>query len=76
MTSGSIRTVDGRSRWIRGGAGVDAAVAAMSFWVAVTAVAAMFVVGVRPCLRRVRYAAWDREIASLADDGGPANRRS
>ncbi|KUI41484.1 hypothetical protein AU197_16745 [Mycobacterium sp. IS-1590] len=55
-------------------AGVDASVAAISFWLAVTAAAAMVVLGVRPCLRRVRYAAWDREIASLAD-GGTANRR-
>lgn len=57
-------------------AGVDASVAAISFWLAVTAVAAMFVLVGRPCLRRMRYAAWDREIASLADDGGTANRRS
>ncbi|MGE2719300.1 Rv1733c family protein [Mycolicibacterium celeriflavum] len=55
-------------------AGVDASIAAVSFWLAVTAVAAMFVGVARPCLRRMRYAAWDREIASLAD-GGTANRR-
>ena len=30
----------------------------------------------RTCLRRVRYAAWDRDIASLADDGGTTNRHS
>lgn len=56
-------------------AGVDASVAAVSFWLAVTAVSAMLVAVARPCLRRVRYAAWDRDIASLADGGGTQHRR-
>lgn len=57
-------------------AGVDAAIAAISFWLAVTAVSAMLVAVARPCLRRMRYAAWDRDIASLADDGGTTNRHT
>ncbi|MEO3761674.1 hypothetical protein ABGB19_25770 [Mycobacterium sp. B14F4] len=56
-------------------AGVEAAVAGISFWLAVAATAALMVGLARPCLRRVRYAAWERDIASLADEGGTTNRR-
>ena len=55
-------------------AGVDAALAGVNFWLAVTVTAAVLVALARPCLRQVRYAAWKRELASLADDGGTTNR--
>ncbi|MCV7278380.1 hypothetical protein H7J88_01810 [Mycolicibacterium flavescens] len=55
-------------------AGLDGTIAAITFWLAVAAAAAGCVAVSRPCLRRVRYAAWDRDIASLADDGGTADR--
>lgn len=57
-------------------AGLDGMIAAVTFWLAVAAAAAAAVAVARPCLRRMRYAAWDRDIASLADDGGTANRHS
>jgi hypothetical protein len=57
-------------------AGADAIVAAMVFWLSVTAVAALLVALVRRGLKRARYAGWNREIASLVDDdGGKTNRR-
>ena len=56
-------------------AGADAVVAAVGFWLAVTAVAALLVAGVRRGLRRARDNAWNRDIATLAhDDGGRAGR--
>ncbi|SEH48436.1 hypothetical protein SAMN04489835_0355 [Mycolicibacterium rutilum] len=55
-------------------AGLDGTIAAITFWLAVAGVAAGSVAIARPCLRRMRYAAWDRDIASLADDGGTTNR--
>lgn len=70
---------DGRSAqpldpWWR--AGLEAAVAGVSFWLAVTATAAAFAGLLRPWLRRVRSVAWDRDIASLADGGGTTKRHS
>jgi hypothetical protein len=57
-------------------AGADAVVAAVGFWLSVTAAAALLVAAVRRFLRRARYAGWNREIASLVhDDGGTTNRR-
>jgi hypothetical protein len=57
-------------------AGIDAAVAAVGFWLAVTAGAAMLVAVARRWLRHTRYAGWNREIASLVhDDGGRTNHR-
>lgn len=55
-------------------AGVDATLTGLTFWGAVVAVAVAGVALSHPLLRRARYAAWDREIASLADDGGHTNR--
>ncbi|MGV0853032.1 Rv1733c family protein [Mycolicibacterium phlei] len=55
-------------------AGVDATLAALTFWASVVAVAVAGVALSRPILQRMRYAAWDREIASLADGGGHTNR--
>ena len=57
-------------------AGADAVIAAMGFWLSVTAVAALLVAAVRPFLRRARDAGWNRDIASLVhDDGGRTNRQ-
>ena len=57
-------------------AGADAIVAAVGFWLSVTAVAALLVATVRRFLRRARYAGWNREIASLVhDDEGRTNRQ-
>jgi hypothetical protein len=56
--------------------GVDAIGAAVGFWLAVTAGAALLVALLRRGLKRARYAGWNREIASLVhDDGGRTNRR-
>jgi hypothetical protein len=56
-------------------AGVDAVVAAIGFWLSVTAAATLLVAVVRRCLKHTRYARWNREIASLVhDDGGRTNR--
>ena len=57
-------------------AGVEAAVVALAFWSTATLTAVLVVALTRPWLRRRRYAAWDREIASLADDGGTNDRHS
>lgn len=57
-------------------AGVDAAVGGITFWLAATGSVALMVGVLRPWLTRMRNAAWEREIASLADDGGTANRHS
>jgi uncharacterized membrane protein len=57
-------------------AGIDAVVAAVGLWLAVSAVAVLLVAGVRRWLRHARYAGWNRDIASLVhDDGGRTNRR-
>jgi hypothetical protein len=57
-------------------AGVDAVVASVGLWLAVTAAAVALVAAVRLFLRRARYAGWNRDIASLVhDDGGRTNRR-
>jgi hypothetical protein len=57
-------------------AGADAVVAAVGFWLSLTAVAALLVALVRRCLKRARYAGWNRDIAGLVhDDGGRTNRR-
>jgi len=57
-------------------AGVDAAVAAVGMWLAVTAAAALLVAAVRLGLRRARYAGWNRDMVSLVhDNGGRTNRR-
>ncbi|MBV8930490.1 MAG: hypothetical protein JO152_15320 [Mycobacteriaceae bacterium] len=56
-------------------AGADAVSAAMGTWLLVAAAAAALFATVRPCLDRVRYAAWDRAITSLADHGGRTNRQ-
>jgi hypothetical protein len=55
-------------------AGVDAAIAGISFWLAVTATAVVVIGVLRQWLSHARSAAWDRAIASLADDGGTTNR--
>lgn len=56
-------------------AGVDAVVAAVGFWLAVSAAAALLVAAVRRWLRHARFAGWNRDIASLVhDDGGRTNR--
>jgi hypothetical protein len=56
-------------------AGVDAVVAAVGFWLAVSAAAALLVAAARRLLRRTRYAGWNRDIATLVhDDGGRTNR--
>jgi hypothetical protein len=56
-------------------AGVDAVTAAIGFWLAVSAAAALLVALVRGGLKRARYAGWNRDIASLVHDGGRTNRR-
>lgn len=57
-------------------AGADAVVAAVGFWLSVTALAALLVAAVRPFLRRARYGGWNRDIASLVhDDGGRTKRQ-
>jgi hypothetical protein len=57
-------------------AGVDAVTAAIGFWLAASAAAALLVALVRGCLKHARYAGWSRDIASLVhDDGGRTNRR-
>jgi hypothetical protein len=57
-------------------AGADAVIAAVGFWLVVSAVAALLVAAVRPFLRRARDAGWNRDIASLVhDDGGRTNRQ-
>jgi hypothetical protein len=57
-------------------AGADAVVAAVGFWLGVTAVTALLVAAVRGILRRARDAGWNRDIASLIDDdGGRTNRQ-
>jgi hypothetical protein len=57
-------------------AGFDAVVAAVGFWLSVTAVAALLVALLRLGLNHTRYAAWNRDIASLVhDDGGRTNPR-
>lgn len=56
-------------------AGIDAVVAAVGLWLAVSAVAVLLVAGVRRWLRHARYAGWNRDIASLVHDGGSTNRR-
>jgi hypothetical protein len=56
-------------------AGADAVVAAVGFWLAVTAVAALLVALVRRGLKHARYNAWNRDIAILVhDDGGRTGR--
>ncbi|GFG54019.1 hypothetical protein MAGR_54600 [Mycolicibacterium agri] len=55
-------------------AGLDGAFAATTLLLAVAGVAAGCVAIARPCLRRMRYAAWDRDIASLADEDGTTYR--
>jgi hypothetical protein len=73
--------VDGKGRHVSAPApswqaGVDAIGAAVAFWLAVTAAAALLVALVRRGLRRARDAGWNRDIASLVhDDGGRTNRR-
>lgn len=73
--------VDGKGRHVSAPApswqaGVDAIGAAVAFWLAVTAAAALLVALVRRGLKRARYAGWNRDIASLVhDDGGRTNRR-
>jgi hypothetical protein len=73
--------VDGKGRQVSAPAptwqaGVDAIGAAIGFWLAVTAAAAMLVALVRRGLKRARYAGWNRDIASLVhDDGGRTNHR-
>jgi hypothetical protein len=50
--------------------------AAAGFWLAVTAIAALFVALVRRGLRHARNTAWNREIAVLVhDDGGRTGRQ-
>jgi hypothetical protein len=57
-------------------AGADAVGAAVGFWLAVTAAATLLFGLIRRCLKRARYAGWNRDIASLVhDDGGRTNRR-
>jgi hypothetical protein len=57
-------------------AGADAVLAAVGFWLTVTAVAALLVAAVRMFLRRARYAGWNRHIETLVhDNGGRTNRR-
>lgn len=68
------RRAPGLDPWWR--AGMDAAVGGITFWLAVTGSLALLVGVVRPWLTRMRNAAWEREIASLADDGGTADRHS
>ena len=73
--------VDGKGRHVSAPApswqaGVDAIGAAVAFWLAVTAAAALLVALVRRGLKRARYAGWNRDIASLVhDDGGRTHRR-
>jgi hypothetical protein len=56
-------------------AGVDAVTAAIGFWLVVSAAAALLVALVQVCLKRARYAGWNRDIDSLVHDGGRTNRR-
>jgi hypothetical protein len=57
-------------------AGADAVLAAVGFWLAVTAGAALLVALVRRGLRHARDNAWNREMASLVhDDGGRTGRQ-
>ena len=48
----------------------DAVVAAVGFWLAATAAAAVLVALVRRGLRHARYNAWNREFAGLVHDNG------
>ena len=45
-------------------------VAAVGFWLAATATAAVLVALVRRGLRHARYNAWNREFAGLVHDNG------
>jgi hypothetical protein len=51
-------------------AGADAVVAAAAVWLAATAVIAVLFGALHAWLDRLRYAGWDRDITSLADNGG------
>lgn len=61
------------SRWL---AVADAVAAGVGLWIVVTAAAAVLFAILRSLLDRRRYAAWDRDITSLADGGGRTNHRS
>ena len=57
-------------------AAIDAVMAAFWMWVAVAGGGAAGWALLRSRLNRMRYAAWDRELDDLADNGGRTNRNA
>ena len=57
-------------------AAIDAVMAAFGIWVAVAGGGAAGWALLRYRLNRMRYAAWDRELDDLADNGGRTNRNA
>jgi hypothetical protein len=57
-------------------AALEAVMAAFGLWVAVAGGGAAGWALLRPRLNRMRYAAWDRELDDLADNGGRTNRNA
>ena len=57
-------------------AAIEAVMAAFGMWVAVAGGGAAGYALLRSRLNRMRYAAWDRELDDLADNGGRTNRNA
>jgi hypothetical protein len=57
-------------------AAIEAVMAAFGIWVAVAGGGAAGWALLRSRLNRMRYAAWDRELDDLADNGGRTNRNA
>ena len=55
---------------------IEAVMAASGLWIAVAGGGAAGCALLRSRLNRVRYAAWDRELDDLADNGGRTNRNA